>query len=61
MSLLPPALQYLSTSVTLTSCVLDMQAHAKVVEERGVTQRHYDMIASLLVSSLRTCGADVSI
>eukprot|EP00883_Tetradesmus_obliquus_P012353 jgi/Sobl393_1/51/SZX74790.1 len=33
------------------------KVHAPVIEERGATQRHFDIVASLLVTSLRAAGA----
>ncbi|KAF6260957.1 hypothetical protein COO60DRAFT_1625539, partial [Scenedesmus sp. NREL 46B-D3] len=33
------------------------KVHGPVIEEHGATQRHFDMLVSLLISSLRSCGA----
>lgn len=39
--------------------VVVAQAHIPVIEQRGATQRHFDILVSMLVSSLHTCGAPV--
>ncbi|WIA28814.1 hypothetical protein OEZ86_011343 [Tetradesmus obliquus] len=36
------------------------KVHAPVIEERGATQRHFDIVASLLVTSFRAAGAQGS-